>query len=164
MGLPFQCLQCGLCCLGIGEIVRMKEKLGPYEYIVTNEIVREEHIVIITKEFRDLFDNDTSIQREHTSACFFVRRDGAGKYFCTIHPYRLFICKDYACCSARIFSKGKEIGRVKNTWSLVSDDEDLKTFWREKVQKPGLPLEKSIALLNQAGYTTTLYDVTLDHE
>ena len=158
MGLPFECLQCGLCCLGIGEIVRMKEQLGPYEYIVTNEIVREEHTAFITPEYRDIFDNDHTIQEEHRAACFFVRRRTDGKYVCTIHPYRLFICKDYGCCSARISRNGTEIGRVKNRFSLITQDEDLRALWLAEVQKKNPTREETASILKAAGYTVVMYD------
>lgn len=158
MGLPFECLQCGLCCLGIGEIVRMKEKTGDYEYIVTNEIVREEHTAVITPEYRDIFDNDTSIQQEHSTACFFVRRRLDGKYVCTIHPYRLFICKDYGCCTARIYRDAEEIGRVKNQYTLVTEDITLREIWREEIQKKEASRREMESALTAAGYTVVLYD------
>ena len=126
----FECTQCGLCCLGIGEIVRMDRQISKYGFYVKNEVVGETKAVLITPEYRDLFDNDHSVQEEHKAACFFVRRRPDGKYVCTIHPGRLFICKDYHCCAARISKNGVEVGRVKGKVSLVTKDETLKEICR----------------------------------
>ncbi|HJJ47501.1 MAG TPA: hypothetical protein O0X39_00715 [Methanocorpusculum sp.] len=163
MAVPFSCLQCGLCCLGIGEIVRMKECVGPFRYIVTNEIVREEHAVEITPEYRELFA-DTSVQEEHGSACFFVRRRPDGKYVCTIHPYRLFICRDYGCCNARIYKNGREFGRIKNEYTLITEDTVLRTLWHDEVQTKSLSRKEAVSVLEAAGYSVVLYDLTLEHE
>ncbi len=155
----FECTQCGLCCLGIGEIVTMQRQISRYGFYVKNEIVGETKAALITPEYRDLFENDHSIQEEHRSACFFVRRRADGKYVCTIHPYRLFICKDYHCCAARIFRNGEEIGRVKGRVSLVSQDEELKEMWRELVQKHPDPSREYIdELLRSKGYSVIFYD------
>ena len=110
-------------------------------------------------EYRDLFDNDHSVQEEHKAACFFVRRRPDGKYVCTIHPGRLFICKDYHCCAARISKNGVEVGRVKGKVSLVTQDETLKEIWREGVQKqPDKSREEITALLHGHGYSVLFYD------
>ena len=64
----FECTQCGLCCLGIGEIVRMDRQISKYGFYVKNEVVGETKAVLITPEYRDLFDNDHSVQEEHKAA------------------------------------------------------------------------------------------------
>lgn len=155
----FECTQCGLCCLGIGEIVRMDKQFSKYGFLVRNEVVHEVKQALITPEYRDIFDNDHSIQDEHKSACFFVRKRVDGKYVCTIHPYRLFICKDYHCCAARISKNGEEIARVKGRVSLVTKDEKLHELWREKVQKHPDPGRDYItAIMNEHGYSILYYD------
>lgn len=155
----FECTQCGLCCLGIGEIVRMDRQISKYGFYVKNEVVGETKAVLITPEYRELFDTDHSIQEEHTTACFFVRRRPDGKYVCTIHPGRLFICRDYHCCAARISKNGEEVGRVKGKVSLVTRDETLKEIWREGVQKqPDKSREEITALLRGQGYSVLFYD------
>ena len=63
----FECTQCGLCCLGIGEIVRMDRQISKYGFYVKNEVVGETKAVLITPEYRDLFDNDHSVQEEHNA-------------------------------------------------------------------------------------------------
>ena len=159
MGGNFECTQCGLCCLGIGEVVRMDKQLSQYGFIVKNEVVREMRQALITPEYRDLFDNDHSVQEQNRSACFFVRRKPDGKYVCTIHPYRLFICKDYHCCAARIYKNGKEAGRVKGRVSIVTKDEELKDIWRENVQKHPDPSPEYIeSVMGGHGYSILFYD------
>lgn len=155
----FECTQCGLCCLGIGEIVRMDKQLSRYGFVVRNEVVHEVKQALITPEYRDIFDNDHSVQQENPSACFFVRRRADGKFVCTIHPYRLFICQDYHCCAARIFKEGVEAGRVKGRVSLVSKDTELADIWREGVQKHSDPSREYIdELLRKHGYSILFYD------
>ncbi|MDO5846597.1 MAG: YkgJ family cysteine cluster protein [Methanocorpusculum sp.] len=155
----FECTQCGLCCLGIGEIVCMDNQLSRYGFVVKNEVVREMKQALITPEYRDIFENDHSVQKENPSACFFVRRRSDGKYVCTIHPYRLFICRDYHCCAARIFTEGKEAGRVKGRVSLVTKDSVLADIWREGVQKHPDPSHEYIdGLMKKHGYTIVFYD------
>jgi len=129
----FECIQCGLCCLGIGTIVKMDKQLSRYGFVVKNDIVREMHQALITPEYRDVFENDHSVQEEHPNACFFVRRLPSGKYVCTIHPYRLLICGSYHCCTARINKEGKEVGKIKGKVSLVSEDEELIRIWHEEI-------------------------------
>ena len=159
MGGNIECTQCGLCCLGIGEIVRMDKQLSQYGFIVKNEVVREMRQALITPEYRDLFDNDHSVQEQNTSACFFVRRKPDGKYVCTIHPYRLFICKDYHCCAARIYKNGIEAARVKGRVSIVTKDEELQGIWRENVQKHPDPSRDHIeSVLSGHGYSILFYD------
>lgn len=155
----FECTQCGLCCLGIGEIVTMKDQISRYGFRVKNEVVGETNAVLITPEYRELFDSDKSIQNEHSSACFFVRKRSDGKYVCTIHPGRLLICKDYHCCTARISKNGEEVARVKGRVSIVTKDEHLKEIWLEGVQKHPSPERKYIdELLKSQGYSVLFYD------
>ncbi|MDD4133335.1 MAG: hypothetical protein PHT86_05580 [Methanocorpusculum sp.] len=155
----FECTQCGLCCLGIGEIVRMDHQYSKYCFLVKNEVVRDMRQVLITPEYRDLFDNDHSIQEKHKTACFFVRKRADGKYVCTIHPYRLFICKDYHCCTARISKNGQEVARVKGRVSLVTKDDELKAIWLAGVQKHPDPKPAYIEqLLSKHGYSVLFYD------
>ncbi len=155
----FECTQCGLCCLGIGEIVRMDKQLSRYGIVVRNEVVRDTRQALITPEYRELFERDHSVQEEHPSACFFVRRRADGKYVCTIHPYRLYICHDYHCCAARIYRDGSECGRVKGKVSLVSSDEQLCTIWRECVQmQADMSHDQIEAMLKTHGYSILYYD------
>ncbi|MDO5843790.1 MAG: hypothetical protein Q4Q53_01415 [Methanocorpusculum sp.] len=158
MPKEFECLQCGLCCLGIGEIVRMDSQISQYEFVVKNEVVSEQRNAVITPEYRELFDSDKSIQEEHRAACFFVRKRADGKFVCTIHPYRLFICKDYGCCTARIYKDGKEVGRIKNKFSLVTKDDVLREIWLENVQKTDNSTQKHVDdVLKSHGYSGVFY-------
>jgi len=131
----FECIQCGLCCLGIGTIVKMEKQISRYGFVVKNEVVREMHQALITPEYRELFETDHSVQEKNPNACFFVRRLPTGKYVCTIHPYRLLICGSYHCCTARINKEGKEVGKIKGKVSLVSQDEELVRIWHEEIMK-----------------------------
>ncbi len=155
----FECIQCGKCCLGIGSIVKMERQLSKYGFVVKNDVVKEMRQALITHEYREIFDNDHSVQEIHPSACFFVRRLPTGKYVCTIHPYRLLICSSYHCCSARISKDGEEVGKVKGRISLESKDEALLDLWREKIVAEDDPTQEYIAaVLNSAGYEVLFYD------
>lgn len=155
----FECTQCGKCCLGIGSIVKMDRQLSRFGYVLKNDVTKEVRQALITSEYRDIFENDHSVQEKHPSACFFVRRLADGKYVCTIHPYRMLICSSYHCCSARITKNGEEAGRVKGRVSLESKDEELLTLWREKVTAADDPSQEYIAsVLGSAGYEVLFYD------
>ncbi len=155
----FECIQCGKCCLGIGSIVKMDKQLSKYGYVVKNDVVKEMRQALVTPEYRELFDNDHSVQEKHPSACFFVRRLPTGKYVCTIHPYRLLICSSYHCCSARINRGDVEVGKVKGRVSLESKDETLLELWRERILSQDDPTQEYISsVLDEAGYQILFYD------
>ena len=159
MAGSFECIQCGKCCLGIGSIVKMERQLSKFGYVVKNDVVKEMRQALITPEYREIFENDHSVQEQHPSACFFVRRLPTGKYVCTIHPYRLLICSSYHCCSARISKDGAEVGKVKGRVSLESKDEILLELWREKITSDDDPSREYIAsVLAEAGYEVLFYD------
>ena len=155
----FECTQCGLCCLGINSIVKMDKQLSRFGFVVKNDIVRETHQALITPEYRELFENDHSVQEQNPSACYFVRKRPDGKYVCTIHPYRLTICGSYHCCSARISKNGAEVGKVKGKFSLVTKDEGLTSLWHQKVMEAQEPSREFIEkILGENGYTILFYD------
>lgn len=155
----FECIQCGKCCLGIGSIVKMDKQLSKYGFVVKNDVVREMRQCLVTPEYRDIFDNDHSVQKKYPSACYFVRRLENGKYVCTIHPYRLHICSTYHCCSARILKNGVEVGKIKGKASLESKDEALIALWNDKIiSQSEIPAEDVISkYLNDAGYEAIFY-------
>ena len=159
MAGSFECTQCGKCCLGIGSIVKMERQLSKYGFVIKNDVTKEMRQALITSEYREIFDNDRSVQEKHPSACYFVRRLPTGKYICTIHPYRLLICSSYHCCSARISKNGEEVGKVKGRVSLESKDDVLLELWREKVTAADDPTQEDIkSALNSAGYEVLFYD------
>jgi hypothetical protein len=137
----------------------MDHQVSKYGFYVKNEVVSEIKAIFITPEYRELFDTDHSIQKEHKTSCFFVRKRADGKFVCTIHPARLPICKDYHCCAARISKNGEEVGRVKGRHSLVTRDETLKRIWLDGVQKqPEKSRKEIISLLHGRGYSILFYD------
>ena len=160
MAGKFECLQCGLCCLGIGSIVKMEKQLSRYGFVVKNDIVREMRQALVTPEYREIFENDHSVQEKHPSACYFVRCLPNGKYVCTIHPYRLLICGSYHCCTARINKDGKEVGKIKGRFSLVTKDEELIKIWHENVMASSEnPTSADIeTILRKYGYSILFYD------
>ena len=159
MAGSFECIQCGKCCLGIGSIVKMERQLSKFGYVVKNDVVKEMRQALITPEYREIFENDHSVQEQHPSACFFVRRLPTGKYVCTIHPYRLLICSSYHCCSARISKDGVEVGKVKGRVSLESKDEALLELWREKITSADDPgREYTASVLANSGFEVLFYD------
>jgi hypothetical protein len=137
----------------------MDRQISKYGFYVKNEVIGETKAVLVMPEYRELFDTDHSIQEEHKTACFFVRKRIDGKFVCTIHPSRLFICKDYHCCSARVSRNGEEVGRVKGKFSLVTKDETLRSIWLEGVQKQSKKSrEEIISLLHDQEYSIMFYD------
>lgn len=161
MSKNFECIQCGLCCLGINSIVKMDRQVSQFGFVVINDIVREMHQVLITPEYRDLFEHDHSVQEQNPSACYFVRRRKTdGKYVCTIHPYRLTICGSYHCCSARISRDGAEVGKIKGKYSLVTKDAHLQSVWHDFIMNTNddPSREEIAAVLAKSGYSILFYD------
>ncbi|HJJ46895.1 MAG TPA: hypothetical protein O0X32_01360 [Methanocorpusculum sp.] len=138
----------------------MDKQISRYGFIVKNDVVREIHQALITPEYRDIFENDHSVQEQHPSACYFVRRLPNSKYVCTIHPYRLLICDSYHCCTARINKDGKEVGKIKGRFSLVTKDGELTKIWHENIMaSPKDPAHDVIATtLRKHGYSILFYD------
>ena len=138
----------------------MDKQLSRYGFVVKNEVVREMRQALITPEYREIFENDHSVQKDHPSACYFVRRLPNGKYVCTIHPYRLLICGSYHCCTARINKDGKEVGKIKGRFSLVTKDEELTKIWHKNIMTAAEdPTRDDIAsALKKQGYSILFYD------
>jgi len=159
----FVCEQCGLCCLGIGEIIRMDDQLSDYVFLVKNEVDKKMHLVLVSPEYRDIFDNDHSLQEQNKFACFFVRRKKDGLFVCTINSsrlcYRLFLCKEHQKCVAVISKNGEEVARIKGRMFLETEDRLLTKLWREYILKLPDPGHRYIEhLLNIHGYTVLFYE------
>jgi hypothetical protein len=160
----FECKQCGLCCMNFGELIRIERELSDVEFycrfLVTNELFRAR----VMPEWRDAFA-DTAEVDEHKAWCRFLRRmpDGKG-YVCTIHDSNASICRDFRCCMMRIYDgSGTQVGKIGGNRSLLTEDEELKQVFRERVMD--LPagsmkewLEGAARILSSSGYRVVVYD------
>jgi len=160
----FTCTRCGKCCMNFGELIRIERDLSGIEFscrfLITNELFRAR----VMPEFREAF-SDTSDVDANPAWCRFLRRspEGAG-FVCTVHDSNASICRDFRCCVMRIYdSTGKQVGKVGGNRSLISEDEDLKQVFRERVA--GVEsnsvrewLGKAAGILSSAGYRVVVYD------
>ena len=97
--------------------------------------------------------------------CRFLRRSPEGHGFvCTIHDSNASICREFRCCTMRIFDPaGRQVGKVGGNRSLISEDEDLRQVFLHRVAGLGSSsskewLEKAGKILTSAGYRVVIYD------
>jgi Fe-S-cluster containining protein len=150
--------------MNFGELLRIERELSEIEFycrfLITNEVFRAR----VMPEWRELF-SDTAEVDTHPEWCRFLRRSPGGKGFvCTIHDSNASICREFRCCVMRIYDgTGNQVGKVGGNRSLISDDEDLKKFFRENVAGIGGPsvkewLGRAGKTLSSAGYRVVIYD------
>jgi Fe-S-cluster containining protein len=160
----FECSRCGLCCMNFGELIRIERELSDTDFycrfLITNELFRAR----VMPEWREAFA-DTAEMDAHPAWCRFLRRMPGGKGFvCTIHDSNASICRDFRCCVMRIYDRsGTQVGKIGGNRSLISEDEELKRIFREKVmgiQAGSLKewLSKAASVFSSAGYRVVAYD------
>ena len=162
---PFTCTRCGKCCMNFGELIRVERELSNIEFscrfLITNEVFRAR----VMPEWREIF-RDTTESDANPAWCRFLRRspDGSG-FVCTVHDSNASICREFQCCRMRIFDqKGRQVGKIGGNRSLISEDEELTRFFREKVVDviDGSSLRdwlgKAGKILSSAGYRVVIYD------
>ena len=160
----FACTRCGKCCMNFGELIRVERGLSDIEFscrfLITNDVFRAR----VMPEWREVFA-DTAEADAHPAWCRFLRRspDGSG-FVCTVHDSNASICREFRCCQMRIYDgAGRQIGKIGGNRSLISEDEDLLTFFRGNVaviegSSPGEWLGKAGKALSSAGYRVVIYD------
>ncbi|MDD1661450.1 MAG: YkgJ family cysteine cluster protein, partial [Methanomicrobiales archaeon] len=129
-------------------------------FLITNEVFRAR----VMPEWREAFA-DTAESEANPAWCRFLRRSPEGPGFvCTVHDSNASICRDFRCCLVRIHDRaGKQVGKIGGNRSLISEDEDLREIFREKVAGIDAPtvkdwLRKAEKALSSAGYRVVIYD------
>jgi Fe-S-cluster containining protein len=153
--MPFQCSQCGTCCMYLGDYIVIERQTGPFKFIGCCVSTGTEFTAFIDRDKRRLF-SDQSWIRDHPSACPFLRPAG-NRIICTIHETSPPQCKAYRCVLFKVLSRdGKIIGRVTGDQNLHSENRDLRTTWAE-IERSISSLswneeDEILALLEKRGY------------
>lgn len=157
--MVFECQQCGECCHHMGQVHRIRETFGEFEFLVNNQYTGEKTAVSIDPDKHDLF-TDSSIFLEQPEACPFLRyNQNDRKALCTVHLTRPEICRDYGCWRLLILnSRGIRAGRILYQRAFFSDDADLTRLWMTCIDHLNEPEdeiwdEKVTMILINAGYT-----------
>ena len=139
--MVFRCQLCGECCSTMGEIIGIREEIGPLHFRIWYTTTGEEREVIVDRDKVDLFRAGTA--RESSLACPFLRRRGAREFVCSVHESRPDLCRQYSCFRIlALDSSGKKAGRVMDkSRCLVTVDPGLRTIWQEKIQGVDIPDE-----------------------
>jgi Fe-S-cluster containining protein len=142
----------------MGEIIEIKEELGPFLYRIKFSVTGEERIVSIDPDKQNLFHNQ-DIRTYRPMACPFLREAGGKKYVCSVHISRPDLCRQYACYRILVLdSLERKIGRVPDASRFFStSDEMLRTLWNLKIADVEIPNEKDweehvVQTLTCAGY------------
>lgn len=151
--MPFECLQCGICCMYLGDYIIIEAERGPFNFLACCVSTGTEFIAVIDHDKEGLF-SDRSWIANHPSACPFLRPSGE-HLVCTIHATSPPQCKAYRCVVFRILSQnGETIGIVTGTGHLHSNNKDLLKVWMEMEQEGRDSFSEGTikSLLEQRGY------------
>ena len=155
--MTFVCRCCGDCCGTMGEIISIREQIGPGEFRIGYPD-GEERIVTVDPDKQDLFCK-AGLGERKTIACPFLRRVSPEKQICTVHSGRPELCRSYLCARILVLDKrGRKAGRVlSGTRVFISEDESLQTLWSATLRNSQIrdeeEWEKAVeAVFLQAGF------------
>jgi Fe-S-cluster containining protein len=157
--MVFRCQQCGECCSSMGEVIGIRERTGPAEYLIWYKITGEERRVWIDPDKQELFCNQ-DILKKRPMACPFLRETGAGSAICSVHYTRPDLCRQYGCFRILVLGKmGERLGRViDGSRYFTTADSGLKAIWDREIA--GMVIDREDAwedhverVLTAAGYT-----------
>jgi Fe-S-cluster containining protein len=157
--MVFECQQCGECCHHMGQVHIIKEIIGEYEFLISNQYTGEKTMVIVDEDKHRIFVNK-NIFLKHPEACPFLRyREGETKAYCTVHITRPEICRDYGCWRLLILdASGSRAGRIMFQRTFFADDENLARLWKTAID-PIIEVDDALwdtrirMILSCAGYT-----------
>jgi Fe-S-cluster containining protein len=140
--MVFRCQLCGECCSTMGEIIGIREEIGPLQFRIWYTTTGEERVVAVDRDKVDLFHAGTA--GGSSRACPFLRRRGTREFVCSVHGSRPDLCRQYSCFRIlALDSSGKKAGRVMDASRyLVTGNPDLRMIWRNAVQDVVIPDER----------------------
>lgn len=155
----FSCTKCGQCCFGMGKYVKAIGQMGASQVVVKHEISGETCYATIPRKYRDDFDFAEARSVTEGWCPFLIEEDGL--YPCIIYDSAPKFCKDFKCCSMRVFdAEGNPVARAKNKGSLLTKDDAFSEWWKTTIAV--LPddnwEEEASSLLKQKGYRAVWYD------
>ncbi|MDD1690779.1 MAG: YkgJ family cysteine cluster protein [Methanoregula sp.] len=156
--VAFRCQQCGECCSSMGDVIGIREKTGPSDFLIWFRITGEERRVRIDPDKHDLFAGQ-DIRKVRPMACPFLRERFAGSLICTVHLTRPDLCRRYACFRILVCGPGGErLGRVVDASRYFTTmDPELRALWDREIAGAGIVdealwEEHAERVLSGAGY------------
>ena len=118
----------------MGDYIEIEHQTGTFEFTCESILTGTPFIASIDEDKREIF-LDRTFSNQHPSACRFLRPDG-NLIRCTIHRDSPPQCKFYRCVVMRVMdSDGVQLGTVRGTLDLHSDDPGLREAWMEVERK-----------------------------
>jgi len=131
--MAFDCRQCGSCCMFLGDYIVIERQTGPFSFDCESVSTGTPFTAEVDEDKRIVF-SDFSFPERNPTACRFLRPDG-DLLRCTIHRDSPAQCKFYRCVVMRISdAAGTELGTVRGTLDLHSDDMMLRAIWEDVVR------------------------------
>lgn len=140
--MTFVCQRCGDCCSTMGEIISIREQIGPCEFRIgyTNG---EERTVTVDPDKRELFCAQKP-SGKLPAACPFLRVRGLRERICTVHASRPELCRGYSCYRILVLHPdGSIAGRVPaGSRSFIPGDPTLFDLWCNEIRNSMIPDEE----------------------
>lgn len=129
----FVCTLCGRCCMGMGRYVKITGTMGAGRYAARHELSNEFFYATVDRNLRGKFDPLNRDTPEEWCP-FLADKDEEGNYYCSVFDSAPSFCKNYKCCTCRIFgSDGSPAGTVRGRSTIVTDDKELEKLWDSAV-------------------------------
>jgi uncharacterized protein len=157
--MTFICQRCGDCCSTMGEIISIREQIGPCEFCIgfTNG---EERVVSVDPDKKELFQRPQE-EGKKSIACPFLRQRASHERICTVHASRPELCRGYLCSRILILDRdGKKAGRVlPGTRSLTTEDRKLLDLWCRNLRDIPVPDDEAWEKYVDTVFTSAGYRV-----
>ncbi len=118
----------------MGEIIEILEELDSGSYRIGFSVTREERVVSVDPDKRELFHfpDDKSLM---PMACPFLLNAGNKKYLCAVHTSRPELCRRYFCYRLLVLdSQERTVGRVTDASRyFITEDADLRRLWNREI-------------------------------
>jgi hypothetical protein len=114
--------------MSLGRHIRIERSISSIQHYCRITITGELLPVAVHPQHRDLFSSGV----RDSAWCPFLRKEDDGRFTCTIFETRPRLCREFRCRTIQIYTlDGREAGYVKGRRSLVTDDPDLESAWRD---------------------------------
>ncbi len=142
----------------MGDVIGIRERTGPFEFLIWYKITGEERRVWIDPDKKDLYLAQ-DIGKSRPMACPFLRERSSGSAICTVHYTRPDLCRRYACFRILVLGpEGERLGRViEGSRYFTTTDPELRALWEREIAGVEIPDEEVFEeyverVLSGAGY------------
>lgn len=119
--------------MGMGRYVKITGIMGEGKYAAVHGLSNEIFYATVDRKFRNNF-NPMNRSTPSGWCPFLMDSDEDGNYMCSVYDTAPPFCKDFKCCTCRIYDKnGNPSGTVKGRTTLTTDDPVLEKIWNDAV-------------------------------